>query len=86
LLISADTRGYGPDAATAADPVFANHLRIADFAASLSQRLLAETHTDGTGPDDDYLRGYARAMSDLSEALIAGEMCPGGPFCPDPRR
>lgn len=85
MLISADTQHVGQDAASAADPVFANHLRIADFAASLSQRLLAETRTDGTGPDDEYLRGYARAMSDLSEALIAGDMCPGGPCCPDPR-
>lgn len=83
MLISADTQGYGPDAVTSANPLFANHLRIADFAASLSQRLLAETHTNGSGSDDEYLRGYARAMSDLSEALIAGDMCPGGPFCPE---
>jgi len=85
LLISADTRGVGWDGASAADPLFANHLRIADFAASLSQRLLAETHTDGTGPDDEYLRGYARAMSDLSEALVAGDLCPGGMFFPHER-
>lgn len=84
MLISADTYDVGPDASSA-DPVFANHLRIADFAASLSQRLLAETHTDGSGRDDEYLRGYARAMSDLSEALKAGDMCPGGLFCPDRR-
>jgi len=85
LLISADTRGVGWDGASAADPLFANHLRIADFAASLSQRLLAETHTDGTEPDDEYLRGYARAMSDLSEALVAGDLCPGGMFFPHER-
>lgn len=85
MLITTDTTGMTPVAAALADPVFANHLRIADFAASLSLRLLAETHTDGSGPDDEYLRGYARAMSDLSEALIAGDMCPGGPFCPEPR-
>ena len=81
MLISTDPQSL----ATTADPVFANHLRIADFAASLSQRLLAETHTDDSGPDDEYLRGYARAMSDLSEALVAGDLCPGGLFFSEQR-
>ncbi|MBW3084033.1 hypothetical protein KEM60_00216 [Austwickia sp. TVS 96-490-7B] len=84
MLISAATGpAVGEGTPTVADPIFANHLRIADFAAALSQRLLAETRTNSEAPDDEYLRGYARAMSDFSEALTAGDMCPGGMFCPE---
>ncbi len=42
---------------------------IADFADGLAARLLSETSRDGRGADDEYLRGYARAMQDLSDAL-----------------
>lgn len=83
MFTSVDTQNSGSKASSVFDPLFANHLRIADFAAGLSQRLLAETCMGGDGPDDEYLRGYARAMSDLSEALMAGDMRPGGIFCPE---
>lgn len=59
----------------------ANYLRIAHFAASLSQRLLAETQTDGSGADDEFLRGYARAASDFADAVLAGDLVSGGPYC-----
>lgn len=63
------------------DWIPADYLRIAHFAASLSQRLLAETKTDGSGADDEFLRGYARAASDLADALLAGDLACGGPYC-----
>ncbi len=44
-------------------------LAVSDFAASLAVRLLSETSGDGRGSDDEYLRGYAQAMQDVSDAL-----------------
>ncbi len=52
-------------------------LDIADFADGLAARLLSETSRDGRGADDDYLRGYARAMQDLSDALRIEGSFPG---------
>ncbi|GAB78650.1 hypothetical protein SAMN05421595_2303 [Austwickia chelonae] len=83
MLISADTKNADGEQRAAADPVFSSHLRIADFAADLSHRILTETQLGDTGPDDEYLLGYARAMSDISEALMSGDLQHGGFFFPD---
>ncbi|WP_116112149.1 hypothetical protein [Austwickia chelonae] len=82
MLISADTKNADGEQHAAADPVLSSHLRIADFAADLSHRVLTETQLGGNGPDDEYLLGYARALSDISEALMSGDLRHGGFFFP----
>lgn len=65
--------------------IYANHLALADYIRSWSDRMEPELTAVGRLADrafneDDYLLGYIRALRDLADHLVLGDALPEGPL------
>lgn len=65
--------------------IYANHLELADYIRSWSDRMEPELSaigrlSDRSFSEDDYLLGYIRALRDLAEHLVIGDALPDGPL------
>lgn len=60
--------------------IYANHLYIADFVRSWSADVAVEAQSETDVLEREYLKGYARALADMSEHLEDGDALPAGPL------
>lgn len=65
--------------------IYANHLALAGYIRSWSDRMEPELTTVGRRTDrsfneDDYLLGYIRALRDMADHLVLGDALPEGPL------
>lgn len=65
--------------------IYANHVAVADYIRSWSDRMEPELSLGGRRSDhsvseDDYLLGYIRALRDMADHLVLGDALPDGPL------
>ena len=70
--------------------IYANHLVLSACIRGWSDRMVSdlsagERSAAPPANEDDYLRGYIRALRDLAEHLFEGDGLPGGPLTKETR-
>lgn len=59
--------------------IYTNHLHLADFLREWTVAVGVEADSEKNQLEQEYLHGYAHALSDIIEHLRSGDGLPGGP-------
>lgn len=60
--------------------IYTNHLHLANFLHEWAVAVHAEADSEKNRLEQEYLRGYAHALSDMIEHLRSGDGLPDGPL------